>query len=52
MDGLTEEQIRKRIAWINEHENMFMLSPFLTLERTLLKEELARLEQKEGNDDG
>ena len=40
-------EIKQRIAWINDHEKMFMLSPILELEREFL---LAQLDPEEQTD--
>lgn len=44
------ELIKKRIAWIDTHEQMFEITSIMKLERQLLKEELEELEQSTGSD--
>ena len=39
------ELIKKRIEWIDVHEQMFEITSIMKLERQLLKEELEELEQ-------
>ena len=38
------DYIKRRIAWIDEHENMFELSYCMKLERNALKERLKEIE--------